>query len=198
MRRPGNARCKVSNVGGTIRTTQLSGRQAKRSTSAAEPRCTAEHIDRILQDLGCTSRHARQVRATFIRILTDAILKEGLVWTPAGYLIVEMPPPIKRFRRPFETLRIGRDGQLRIVRTIYHYRRLKFEVAPSLAPRPKAKEYTYKQYGLALHSGHIELPPPPCTQPAPLVAALRPHEGWERFQKSKRRIKQRGPSMPPE
>ena len=151
---------RYSSLNGQVVKEKLNRRTAAGVSSKRAARCDTEKIDIHLQNkLQLTAREAARAREALVEVWKEGLQAEGLVWTPAGVLLVKNARRVQRARNSsFKEIRKLGQRKVKIV----------FEQNPKL---DETTAYTYKQYGIAKQTGLIEPRP---ERVSPLVKAMRP------------------------
>jgi hypothetical protein len=132
-------------------TEKLHRRSSTGKPSKRAGRCAAELIDIELQnEVRLRARDAVAARQALIEVWKEGLQRNGLVWTPAGVLVVTNSPRVQRARN--SSFSEGRKPTQRKVR-------IGLKPNPEFFPEPKTTEYTYRQFGSALQRGLIEASP---------------------------------------
>ena len=151
---------RYSSLNGQVVKEKLNRRTTAGISSKRAARCDTEKIDIHLQNkLQLTAREATRAREALLEVWKEGLQADGLVWTPAGVLLVNNAPRVQRPRNSsFKEIRKLGQRKVKIV----------FEQNPKL----KTSAYTYKQYGIAKQTGLIEAPRP--EEVSRLDKAMRP------------------------
>ena len=152
------ATAKYRGVAGEVIVEKLHRRAGAGRQPQRQARCAAELIDIVLQDeLGLTARDAARARQALVEVWKEGLRSEGLVWTPAGGVVVANDPRVQRPRKRTE-------GWKLIQRKI----KIGFKANEKYFPPPTKTEYSERQFAYAQQMGLIEESPRP--QPRLLAA----------------------------